>query len=304
MRRTRMSLDVESILYSIGVEVLRESGDEVLGKCPMHLQRTGKEDAHPSWSINSKTYVHHCFSCGYAGTLTSLYRDLVGEVPDDLEWELSKKSLNLSVDKPKQQATSGPTISEWSLGNYSSLPEKLMLRRNLRREAVDFFEIKWDSSNKTWVIPIRTPDGELMGFQFRQKGIVINHPVGMEKSTTLFGFHKFKFESKITIVESPLDAVRLYGVGIPAVSSFGAAISTAQMDLLGRHFRYVVSAMDNDAAGHRAKEALHRALEKRGCVVFDFNYRDLDAKDPGDVESDSDLYEAWKRSLSLNLETK
>lgn len=299
-----MLLDVESVLYSIGVEVIRESGDEILGKCPMHLQRTGKEDAHPSWSINSKTYVHHCFSCGYAGTLTSLYRDLVGEVPEDLEWELSKQALDISFDKPKVETQSGPKVNEWVLGNYSDLPEKLMVRRRLRREAVDFFEIKWDTSNKTWVIPVRNPDGVLMGFQFRQKGIVLNHPAGMEKSTTLFGFDKFRSENKITIVESPLDAVRLYGIGIPAVSSFGAAISNLQMDLLGRNFRYVISAMDNDAAGNRAKEALHRALSKRGCVVFDFDYRGLGVKDPGDVESDVDLYEAWKRSLSLTLETK
>lgn len=300
-----MLLDLESILYSIGVEVIRESGDEILGKCPMHLQRTGREDKHPSWSINSKSYVHHCFSCGYAGTLTGLYVDLVGEVPEDLEWELTKQSLVASLDKPdKPSVQSGPQVNEWVLNNYVDLPDRLLVRRRLSREAVDFFGIRWDKDNKTWVIPVRSPDGDLMGFQFRQKGIVINHPAGMEKSTTLFGFDLFKAESKITIVESPLDAVRLYGLGIPTVSSFGAAISNFQMDLLGRHFRYVVSAMDNDAAGNRAKDALHRALTKRGCVVFDFNYQGIDAKDPGDIESDQLLYEAWQRSLSLNLENQ
>jgi len=93
-----MLLNIEGILYSLDIHVLRESGDELLAKCPLHLQRTGKEDGHPSWSINSKTYVHHCFSCGYAGTLTTLYRDLVGEVPEDLEWELSKQSVLAALD--------------------------------------------------------------------------------------------------------------------------------------------------------------------------------------------------------------
>lgn len=299
-----MQLDIEGILYGIGVEVLKESGDEVLGKCPMHLARTGKEDAHPSWSINAKTYVHHCFSCGYAGTLATLYRDLMGEVPDDLEWELSKQSLLASMEKKPVAKETGPLINEWVLHNYTDLPTKLMERRHLTRESVDHFEIRWDKEGKTWVIPIRTPNGGLMGFQFRQKGVVINHPKGMEKSTTLFGLHLFKTEHRITIVESPLDAVRLYGAGIPAVSSFGASISTEQINLLARNFRVIISAMDNDNAGKQAKDTLHRMLEKRGCVVFDFSYSGLSAKDPGDVESDEVLRKAWNRSMKLNLTTR
>lgn len=299
-----MLLDLEAVLSSIGVDILKETGDEVLGKCPMHLQRTGSEDRHPSWSINSRTYLHHCFSCGYAGTLTTLYRDLVGEVPEDLEWELTKQSLDTHFEAPKERPTSGPQVNEWVLNNYDDLPDRMLVRRNLKRHAVDFYEVRWDSTNKTWVIPIRTPYGQLMGFQFRQKGVVLNHPTGMEKSTTLFGIDRLRDERQITIVESPLDAVRLYGVGIPAVASFGAAISNTQMDLLGRNYRYVVSAMDNDSAGNRAKDSLHRALKKRGCVVFDFNYVGLTAKDPGDIESDDDLYDAWNRSFSLDLETQ
>lgn len=300
----KVLLDLESVLASIGVEVLKETGDEILGRCPMHLQRTGFEDRHPSWSINARTYLHHCFSCGYAGTLTTLYRDLVGEVPEDLEWELAKESLSAALDAPKEKVSSGPQVDEWVLSNYGELPDRLLSRRNLKRHAVDFYEVRWDKNNKTWVIPIRTPTGELMGFQFRQKGIVLNHPSGMEKSSTLFGIDRLTSEKKITIVESPLDAVRLFGVGIPAVASFGAAISTAQMDLLGRNFRYVVAAMDNDSAGHRAKDSLHKALTKRGCVVFDFDYTGLPAKDPGDIESDEDLYAAWNNSFSIDLETR
>lgn len=297
-----MLLNIEGILYSLDIHVLRESGDELLAKCPLHLQRTGKEDGHPSWSINSKTYVHHCFSCGYAGTLTTLYRDLVGEVPEDLEWELSKQSVLAALDNPKVHVKEeGPLVNEWVLHNYTDMPQKLLDRRHLERVSVDHFGIRWDTTNKTWVIPIRTPKGDLMGFQFRQKGIVLNHPSGMEKSKTLFGLHLFKNESQITLVESPLDAVRFYNVGVPAVSSFGASISTEQVDLMARNFRIVILALDDDPAGHRSNEIIHRMLKKRGCVVLDFDYKGLGVKDPGDVESDTDLLNAWNRSISMNL---
>ena len=297
-----MQLDLEIVLHGIGVEIIRETGDELQGKCPMHVARTGKEDRHPSWSINTKTFVHHCFSCSYAGTLTSLYRDLMGDVPEDLEWELSKQSLRSPLDKPVSvEKSQGPKVDEWVLHNYTDLPAKLMERRHLTRESVDFFGIRWDTGNKVWVIPIRTPEGVLMGFQFRQKGTVLNHPAGMEKSTTMFGFHLFRDESRITVVESPLDAVRLYSVGIPAVSTFGASISSKQLDLLSRNFRYVVAAMDNDAPGKKANDTLHRNLSKRGCVVFDFDYLGLDVKDPGDIDSNDALVKAWQRSTFMNL---
>lgn len=297
-----MSLDVESILHSLDISVIRERGDELIAKCPMHFQRTGTEDAHPSWSINAKTYVHHCFSCGYSGTLNMLYRDVRGEVPEDLEWELSKQSVLSTLQKTDSKRDPVSTsVNEWSLRNYSDVPDRLLARRHLTREAIDFFGIRWDSVTKVWVIPIRTPQGDLMGFQFRQKGTVINHPPGMEKSSTLFGLHLFMEHSKITIVESPLDAVRLYAVGIPAVSSFGASVSSVQVGLLARHYQQIVSAMDNDAAGSRATLFLQRELTRLGSSVLPFDYSGLAAKDPGDVESDDLLLRAWRRSAALRL---
>lgn len=297
------SLDIESILYDIGITVIREQGDELVAKCPGHLARTGREDAHPSWSINATTYAHYCFSCGYSGTLTTLYQEMVGDVPDDLEWELSKRSVILSVGKQEREeeaAAEGPSIDEWTLSRYGDVSDRLLERRHLLRTSVDHFGVRWDSVAKTWVIPIRTPEGELMGFQFRQKGTVINHPTGMEKSTTLFGLHLFKDSvSTITVVESPLDAVRFWNVDVAAVSSFGAGVSDEQVTLLSRNFRTVIVAMDNDTPGQRATEFMRSALRRRGCIVMPFDYTDLSVKDPGDIKWDANLRDAWERSTML-----
>lgn len=296
-----MSLDVESILHSIGVTVLKERGDELIAKCPMHLARTGSEDGRPSWSINSETYVHHCFSCGYSGTLNMLYQDLMGEIPEDLEWQLSKQSVISSLDRPSVDKSAGPKINEWALSQFSDIPEPLLLRRNLMRKSIDFFGVRWDKQNKAWVIPIRTVDGKLLGFQFRQRGSVINHPPGLEKASTLFGINLFLGQSRITLVESPLDAVRFFNIGVPAVSSFGASVSARQIELLSRNYRNVIVAMDNDSAGKNALEFLRGQLSRRGSSVLPFDYSQLEAKDPGDVETDTALLAAWERSASLNL---
>ncbi len=304
------SLDVASIVAELGIQVVRESGDELIALCPLHYERTGKIDHKPSWSINQTTFVHHCFSCGYAGTLNSLYRDIRGEVPDDLEWELRKTSVSAGLSKaitPQEApAKDGPKVSEWTLRHYADVPQPLLDRRHLHREAIDAFQVRWDKEAKSWVLPVRTMGGELLGYQFRQRGNIINHPEDMKKSTTLFGGHlSLELESnKIAVVESPLDAVRLVGIGIPAVSTMGAGISSEQITHLTRNFLTIVSAMDNDAAGVNARNYLLQEVRRRGRVALAFDYAGLPGKDPGDVPDDSLLLEAWRRTLALNLGEK
>jgi DNA primase len=286
----------------MGIEVVRESGGELWALCPGHLERTGKVDSHPSWSINESTYLHFCFSCGYSGSIQSLYQDILGDVPGDLAWELTKQSAISSVNREEryEPTNQGPIISEWTLRHFDALPDRMLERRHLQRISVEEFEVRWDKVTKCWVLPIRDLAGELMGFQFRQKGTVINHPEGVEKSKTLFGIHLFTDSDRITIVESPLDAVRFHGVGVAAVSSFGASVSDEQITLLSRNFRTVVLAMDNDKPGQAANRFLQGALRSRGCITMDFSYRGLAVKDPGDVSYDADLRKAWNESISLS----
>jgi len=310
-----VSIDIESVLYDLHIVVHHVIEDELWAVCPMHLVRTGKADTHPSWSINRNTLAHHCFSCGYSGGLNGLYEDVSGTVPEDLEWEIQKAGLLASVDNsavPRTTSTTGgsdgflpfsagPPVNEWELGRYAEVPERLLELRHLKRSAVDAFGIRWDRDRKAWVLPMRTPDGTLMGWQCRQKGTFLNHPEGIAKSETLFGLHHQRDESRMAIVESPLDAVRLFGLGIPAVSTMGAWVSKAQVKLLKYHFWLIVSAMDNDAAGRNANERLLRSFHGYDTVLFVFDYDGLPGKDPGDVEDDDLLQAAWDRTLSFGL---
>ena len=50
--------DVEGALLRLGIEVTQRN-NELLGLCPMHLERTGRPDSNPSWSMNADTGVHH-----------------------------------------------------------------------------------------------------------------------------------------------------------------------------------------------------------------------------------------------------
>jgi hypothetical protein len=294
---------VASILAQAGVRNIREGQKEITGSCPMHKERVGRADAHASWSMNRHTFVHHCFSCGYSGTLSMLLTDLQGYAPDDIETMVREATVGTNMRKLAERAEAKAperrAATEWELTHtLTDMPDRLLELRHLRREAVDAYGVRWDKTTKSWVLPIRDPNGVLLGAQYRQKGNVLNLPEGLEKSVTLFGFSEMRQYNRVALVESPLDAVRLFGLGIPAVSSFGAWVSPTQVELLARNFTSVVMMLDNDKAGKEATAHTAEALRRRRCVPIPFSYRGLDAKDPGDVEDDSMLLANWQWSLT------
>lgn len=307
------TIEIVNLLENAGVENLKEHAKEISGLCPQHMARLGKPDTHSSWSINKFSYLHHCFSCGYSGTLTGLLIDQLGYAPDNLEEDLAKHSFLNNMAKavpPKPVDTTPsapvPVINDWSLKNMMrDVPQRLVDFRMLQRKAVDEYGIRWDPERKSWVLPIRSCTGDLLGAQFRQKGNELNLPEGMEKSLTLFGICQMKQYDTVALVESPLDAVRMFGCGIPAVSSFGAWVSWDQCTLLARNFTHVIMALDNDKVGREAASKVTPMLKRRGVAVTAFLYQGLwdknarPAKDPGDVASDTCLWEAWNRSLRL-----
>lgn len=304
-----MSLDLLRVLEQAGIQRLYDGRTEISGLCPSPLHN----DTKPSWSINKTTYLHHCFSCGYSGTLQGLLTELTGSAPPDLEMTLKSEGFLQQMRKVREDPAAAleqvvPLLTEWSLLNILlDVPEKLLAFRRLRRFAVDFFQIRWDRDSKEWVMPVRSPTGSLLGAQYRRVGSVLTRPTGMEKSRTLFGLSAISQYEEAVLVESPLDAVRLYGVGIPSVASLGAWVSEEQVKLMARNFGTVYMALDNDKAGRQGAEYTTTALRKAGCAVVQWDYTGLvdedgrKAKDPGDVADDEVLVGAWERTRRMGL---
>lgn len=297
------NLDIIGLLVGAGIKNVRDGGKEVSGSCPMHLHRIGRTDSHASWSINKTTFLHHCFSCGYSGTLTGLLIDVQGYAPDDIETLVLSTSFTGKMSEVRAAAPE-KVVTDWELSNVlEPVPERLLSFRRLRPDAANAYGVRWDPKVKSWVLPVRSPDGVLLGAQYRQKGAVINQPTGLEKSTTLFGFYEMRLHNRITLVESPLDAVRLYGLGIPAVASFGAWVSSQQVDLLSRTYSTVVIALDNDSVGMEAMSQVAHQLRRRGTASVPFRYDGLvtaegnRAKDVGDVEDDDLLLKNFRDSV-------
>ena len=289
-----MMIDIERVLLSLDISLTAQRGDEVQGLCPMHKSRTGREDHKPDWWINTTTGVHFCFSCGYKGNIYTLVADVKGMDYFDAK-DYIDASETLPVDVLLRRIRELPQympyaeevleMSEARLAVFTEPPEAELKKRFLKRDAVIIHQVLWDTKNEAWITTIRDPEtSKLWGWQ--EKGargrFFKNQPAGVKKSKTVFGIECMDEERPLIVVESPLDAVRLTGLGHNAISTYGAILSEDQAKIM-RRVPVVIAAFDNDQAGKKACEQMMGFSRKYGMDLKFFNYEGIDVKDVGDM---------------------
>jgi len=297
-------VSIESTVLALGIEgILR--GSEFIAVCPQHEARTCSPDMNPSWSINIDTGLFLCFSCGYRGTLVTLISDIRGIPADEAKSLVVKPELATTLSKipgAYPGITPQKILPEGRLSRYSQPPRWARTRRRISESACHAFGVRWDFTTDSWILPIRrSSDSALIGWQVKSEGQrgFSNFPAGVPKSSTLFGYDIF-MGGRMIVVESPLDAVRLWSEGFHgAVATYGAIVSKAQVVLMTAADE-VVFALDNpriDDAGRKANERL--LVDTKGVLksVTFFEYGDVDAKDPGDMDT-RDIDNGLRRARS------
>ncbi len=128
-------------------------------------------------------------------------------------------------------------------------------------------------------IPIRNADGQVVAYAGRYPGEApegtpkYKLPPGFRKSLELFNLDRARKESvavPLILVEGFFDAMKLFELGHPkVVALMGSSLSTAQEDLLRRHFtpdtRMVVM-LDEDEAGRAARDEIATRLARWAFV--------------------------------------
>jgi len=285
--------DIHAALVELGVEVVREcdkAGEsEILAHCPMHKARTGKADRHPSFWVNSSSGAFICFSCEYKGAFTQLVMDALGYTQAQAgRWIITRRAgaarRRRDDDGPRKKLY---TVAEPEYARMGEPPMDELKARGLTRLAAQAYGVRWRDG--AWVLPIRGPHGDLMGWQEKRGHTFLNRPVDVTKSATLFGWNRFVKGSVAILTESPLCAVRIGSVGIPgAVAAFGVMVSDAQMRLIKQNARSLILALDNpfiDRAGRQAMEQIYRRWSGYGLDIRVFNYADKEGKDPGELSN-------------------
>lgn len=276
--------DVPAVLDRLGIDY-RLDEDEAWAHCPGHLARTGREDGSPSWSVNTLTGLHHCFSCGYSGDLPRLVEQLmhVSHVKA-LGWLSDPGMLAAALERQVRPASvwrEAPP-AHLNLDGFSLPPAHELAARRITVAAAVRYEILWDGQG--FILPIRDPGHMLTGYQIKRGSYVRNRPRGVLKGATLFGLAAFEGRQAV-LVESPLDAARLWSAGVDgALASFGAQVTGEQLDLIVQVASSAVVALDDDDAGQLAAERVETRLARRIWPVRLFSYpRAYEGKDPGDL---------------------
>ena len=316
MKRLSKRLDLPAALGELDITVTDVDDEEVHGLCPQQV-REGDVPSRSHWSIAITTGKHHCFSCGYGGTFPTLVCEQLGlwlrtrgpkgeRLPDTGSGEawIRERGMDLGAvrelgewDRPAVLEDIQPDMGEHRLAAFSDPPLDAIKARRLNREAVEQHGVRWDVAKEAWILPVRCPVTEILwGWQLKGQGsrLFRNHPRGVRKSQTLFGLDAARDATEAVLVESPLDAVRLTGLGLHGVASFGAVVSGRQCQLLEARFERVVVAMDNpavDDAGRKSSHELYTALSRRVDLRF-ADYGDGGVKDIGDMKRDDDVLAA------------
>src|SRR5262249_39755767 len=119
------------------------------------------------------------------------------------------------------------------------------------------------------VIPIHNDSGELVAYAGRSiddSEPRYKLPAGFHKSLELYNLHRAVGESgslgRVVLVEGFFGCIKVSQAGLPCVAVMGSSLSTAQEDLLVKHFKTVCLMMDGDEAGRRATDELLLRLGK------------------------------------------
>jgi len=280
-------------LHSRNIRRIRISGDEAIFCCPFH------GDSNPSMSMNIKSGLYNCFSCGEKGSIISFIskidsiskEDAIKSLGDLTSKDIALLNLKNELDEllTREEVIKGakPLCFENEiLNSYKYDNYDYMLKRRFNLQTLKEFEIGFVDDKVT--IPVRDEGNNLIAVlgrsvdpNCRAKYMPIVPEKGYEKSKILFGLNKVSRDEKtVILVEGPLDAMMCFQLGHPAVAIQGSSLSSYQAKILVRRFDKIIICTDNDKTGHIAAKKIVDVL-KYQVKCYYFKYTSDDIKDPG-----------------------
>lgn len=280
---------IKRVLAGSGVTVEKEAESEYIVFCPFHANHRT-----PAGEINKYSGLFFCFSCGKTADLIELVMHFSNrtyfesirfikskEVETDILSEVNSKLVE------KEEWTEFDMSIVQRLHDQALLSERAkeyFIKRKITKESVVKFKLGYSENQDMISIPVQNSDGLCVGFVGRSvEGKDFKNTSKLPKSKLLFNLNRVKTASKVYVVESSFDAIRLDQVGFPAVATLGANVSSKQIDLLQRYFNDIIIIADNDEAGGNMKEKIIEKLNGNVTVInLDKQYKDI-----GDMDDKS-----------------
>jgi DNA primase len=303
---------IKSILRSIGLELVGETGNDFLCYCPFHSNRHTS-----SFSVSREKGAFICFnpSCGEAGTLQELVKRVLNKNDfQAMRFISSKEAESLEnfdemlseamEDKPLFKEFSEETLKKLYTDLITTSPGKeYFLSRGINQQSIIDFGLGYSSNMNMVTVPVHSPDGMAIGIVGRSiEGKSFKNSTNLPKSKTLFNIHRAKkIGDHVIVVESSFDAIRVHQAGFPnVVATLGGFLSKEQHSLLNRHFNKITVMTDADQAGRDLGKSIATKLKFKDLLWASCEYGKIyphDAKDAGDL-TDEEIKACIKNSVS------
>lgn len=247
----------------------KKNKESLIANCPFH------NDNNPSFSIDLKKGMFHCFGCNEQGNLFKFISKIenisTGEAYKNI---CEKYNIEYTVES---KIESEKYDDSYDLDRYS-------LNTGLLKP---YLEKTWQISNmkKVIKIPYMNEEGKIVSNRFRG----INKKFRWAKNSTIIPYglqllSKHKDKDYIILVEGESDTQSLAIAGLPVLGIPGAQTfkSTWIKYLKGKK---VYIHHENDIGGNVFKDTICRTLGefKYKNKVYEFSCSDYDVKDPNDL---------------------
>jgi len=283
---------IKRVLAGTGIDVESEVDSDFIIFCPFHNNHRS-----PAGEIDKKTGMFYCFSCHKISDIVEFVMFTSGrtyfesvrfikskEQETNIEQEIVRQLHvkpdyvlydELQIKRLHQQAMDSPRAITYLSG------------RKISQESAIKFSLGFSEKMDMVTIPVHSPDGMPLGFVGRSiEGKDFKNTPGLPKSKTLFNLNRVKTATRVYVVESSFDAIRLDQIGFPAVATLGANVSGMQIDLLQKYFNDSIVIADNDEAGGNMKNRLLEKLGSRVSVIqLDKKYKDIGDMSDEDIKS-------------------
>lgn len=284
-------------LYMDRLEKVRIRGEKVQACSPF------RNENHPSWAVNLDngswvdsganeeeerkgsfvTLLAHFRGETYEETADYLL-EKYSHILDDAE--TLQLNLNLQLETPEVAV-----LSQEKYADVVGKPSQYLLNRGIKEKTQRYFETGLGTKGDCIALPWHNKDGRIINIKYRSiKGKEFWFSKGGQPIKQhiygLFAVINLKVK-EVWAVESEIDALYLWSLGIPAVAFGGASINETQKNLLlNSGIESLVIATDNDVVGQRFGQVLVEEfvgfLEIKH-VIFTNNAKDMNDLTPSQI---------------------
>lgn len=272
---------IKSELGGSKLSYYKQRGEDIRVTCPNPEHKHGKESK-PSCGIyvGDDSEVEYgsfnCFTCSARGSFVHFValcfeqsdswaqNWLLKHFGDDVVSPLKDQLQPIDLNNKKAKTT---FLSESVLNSMQSW-HPYMAKRKLLPKVCEKFKIKYDPKTECLVFPVWDEFGRLYMLTRRSvnnKTFIIDKD--KEKPVYLLNFIKQEGIKEITICESQINTLTLWGYGIPSVATFGCKVTPKQIESLKKSgVTHIYIAFDPDDAGIDGTIKLIKGL-KNSIVV-------------------------------------